>query len=160
LQPRGFVSATGAHPPDRRRVQAGHLLHHGRRRAYERPGDRFAHQGQDPVLEEKNFIEAAEGLSAARTSFSSTSCGTICRRRSSSGRRWAWASHPHGNELELSGFMSRSRRPRRAWSSRCELLLQKLWPSTVPAMAILFAILGFHLLGDGLNNLLERKTVH
>jgi len=33
----------------------------------------------------------------------------------------------------------------------------KPWPSTAPALAILLAILGFHLLGDGLNNALERK---
>ena len=31
------------------------------------------------------------------------------------------------------------------------------WPSTAPALAILFTIMGFHLLGDGLNNILERK---
>ena len=31
------------------------------------------------------------------------------------------------------------------------------WPSTAPALAILFTILGFHLLGDGLNNMLEGK---
>ena len=31
------------------------------------------------------------------------------------------------------------------------------WPSTPPALAILFTILGFHLLGDGLNNILEGK---
>lgn len=35
----------------------------------------------------------------------------------------------------------------------------KFWPSTAPALAILFTILGFHLLGDGLNNVLERKRV-
>ena len=33
----------------------------------------------------------------------------------------------------------------------------KFWPSTAPALAILFTILGFHLLGDGLNNILEHK---
>jgi len=33
----------------------------------------------------------------------------------------------------------------------------KFWPSTVPALAILFTVLGFHLLGDGLNNILEGK---
>jgi len=33
----------------------------------------------------------------------------------------------------------------------------QFWPSTAPALAILFTILGFHLLGDGLNNLLEGK---
>jgi peptide/nickel transport system permease protein len=33
----------------------------------------------------------------------------------------------------------------------------RFWPSTAPALAILFTILGFHLLGDGLNNVLERK---
>jgi len=31
------------------------------------------------------------------------------------------------------------------------------WPSTAPALAILFTVLGFHLLGDGLNNILEGK---
>ena len=31
------------------------------------------------------------------------------------------------------------------------------WPSTAPALAILFTILGFNLLGDGLNNILEDK---
>lgn len=33
----------------------------------------------------------------------------------------------------------------------------KFWPSTAPALAILFTILGFHLLGDGLNNIFEGK---
>ena len=33
----------------------------------------------------------------------------------------------------------------------------KFWLSTVPALSILFTILGFHLLGDGLNNILEGK---
>jgi peptide/nickel transport system permease protein len=33
----------------------------------------------------------------------------------------------------------------------------KFWPSTAPALAILSTILGFHLLGDGLNNILEGK---
>jgi len=31
------------------------------------------------------------------------------------------------------------------------------WPSTAPALAILATILGFQLLGDGLNNILEGK---
>jgi len=31
------------------------------------------------------------------------------------------------------------------------------WPSTAPALAILFTILGFNLLGDGLNNILENR---
>ena len=33
----------------------------------------------------------------------------------------------------------------------------KFWPSTAPSLAILFTILGFHLLGDGLNNILEGR---
>lgn len=37
------------------------------------------------------------------------------------------------------------------------LLQGDFWPSTAPALAILFTILGFHLLGDGLNNVLEGK---
>ncbi len=35
----------------------------------------------------------------------------------------------------------------------------QFWPSTAPALAILFTILGFHLLGDGLNNILEGRKV-
>jgi peptide/nickel transport system permease protein len=31
------------------------------------------------------------------------------------------------------------------------------WPSTAPALAVLFTILGLHVLGDGLNNILEGK---
>lgn len=31
------------------------------------------------------------------------------------------------------------------------------WPSTAPALAIMFTILGFNLLGDGLNNILEDR---
>jgi len=31
----------------------------------------------------------------------------------------------------------------------------KFWPSTAPALSILLTILGFHLLGDGLNGILE-----
>lgn len=34
----------------------------------------------------------------------------------------------------------------------------QFWPSTAPALAILLTVLGFHLLGDGLNDVLERKT--
>lgn len=34
----------------------------------------------------------------------------------------------------------------------------KFWPSTAPALAILSTILGFHLLGDGLNSILEGKA--
>jgi len=37
------------------------------------------------------------------------------------------------------------------------LMQGNFWPSTAPALAILATVLGFHLLGDGLNNVLERK---
>jgi peptide/nickel transport system permease protein len=37
------------------------------------------------------------------------------------------------------------------------LLQGNFWPSTVPAIAIMLTVLGFHLLGDGLNNLLEGR---
>jgi peptide/nickel transport system permease protein len=33
----------------------------------------------------------------------------------------------------------------------------QFWSSTAPALAIMFTIMGFHLLGDGLNNILEWK---
>lgn len=38
------------------------------------------------------------------------------------------------------------------------LLQGDFWSSSVPAAAILFTVLGFHLLGDGLNNILEGKS--
>ncbi len=37
------------------------------------------------------------------------------------------------------------------------LLQGNFWPSTVPAIAIMLTVLGFHLLGDGLNNILEGR---
>lgn len=37
------------------------------------------------------------------------------------------------------------------------LLRGEFWSSTMPAIAILITVLGFHLLGDGLNNILEGK---
>jgi ABC-type dipeptide/oligopeptide/nickel transport system permease subunit len=37
------------------------------------------------------------------------------------------------------------------------LLQGNFWVSTAPALAILFTVLGFHLLGDGLNNMFEGK---
>lgn len=38
------------------------------------------------------------------------------------------------------------------------LLQGDFWSSTAPAVAILITVLGFHLLGDGLNNVLEGKN--
>jgi ABC-type dipeptide/oligopeptide/nickel transport system permease subunit len=37
------------------------------------------------------------------------------------------------------------------------LLQGNFWPSTAPAIAIMLTVLGFHLLGDGLNNILEGR---
>jgi peptide/nickel transport system permease protein len=37
------------------------------------------------------------------------------------------------------------------------LMQGNFWPSTAPALAILLTIMGFHLLGDGLNTILEGK---
>jgi len=37
------------------------------------------------------------------------------------------------------------------------LMQGKFLPSTAPALAILFTIMGFHLLGDGLNNIFDRE---
>lgn len=37
------------------------------------------------------------------------------------------------------------------------LMQGEFWPSTAPAIAILLTVLGFHLLGDGLNNILEGR---
>jgi len=37
------------------------------------------------------------------------------------------------------------------------LMQGNFWPSTAPALVILLTIMGFHLLGDGLNTILEGK---
>jgi len=52
--------------------------------------------------------------------------------------------------------------PTRSWGNMVQaganyFLQGNFWPSTAPAAAILATILGFQLLGDGLNNLLEGK---
>lgn len=52
--------------------------------------------------------------------------------------------------------------PQPSWGNMVQagsnyLLQGEFWPSTAPALAILLTILGFHLLGDGLNNVLEGK---
>lgn len=52
--------------------------------------------------------------------------------------------------------------PQPSWGNMVQsganyLMQGNFWPSTAPAIAILLTVLGFHLLGDGLNNILERK---
>jgi peptide/nickel transport system permease protein len=52
--------------------------------------------------------------------------------------------------------------PQPSWGNMVQaganyFLQGNFWPSTAPALAILATILGFQLLGDGLNNLLEGK---
>ena len=52
--------------------------------------------------------------------------------------------------------------PQPSWGNMVQsganyFLQGNFWPSTAPALAILFTILGFNLLGDGLNNILEDR---
>lgn len=65
-------------------------------------------------------------------------------------------------ETSLSYLGFGMQEPEPSWGNMVQsganyFLQGNFWPSTAPALAILFTILGFNLLGDGLNNILEDK---
>jgi peptide/nickel transport system permease protein len=122
-------------------------------------------KGKIRFLKEKNFIEAAEALGLPpRTIVLKHILWHHCRAsliiRATLGMGEAILM-----ETSLSYLGFGVQEPTPSWGNMVQsganyLLQGNFWPSTVPAVAILLVILGFHLLGDGLNNLLERKTAH
>ena len=113
-------------------------------------------------LRQKNFIEAATalGLRNAVIIFKHIlwhNCRTVLIIQATLGMAEAILI-----ETSLSYLGFGVQEPTPSWGNMVQaganyFLQGKFWPSTAPALAILFTIMGFHLLGDGLNNILERK---
>ena len=116
-------------------------------------------------LREKNFIEAAEGLGLPRRTIVLKHILWHHCRASLIIRATLGMGEAILMETSLSYLGFGVQEPTPSWGNMVQsganyFLQGNFWPSTVPALAILLAILGFHLLGDGLNNLLERKAVY
>ena len=116
-------------------------------------------------LREKNFIEAAEGLGLPRHTIVLKHILWHHCRASLIIRATLGMGEAILMETSLSYLGFGVQEPTPSWGNMVQsganyFLQGNFWPSTVPALAILLSILGFHLLGDGLNNLLERKAVH
>ena len=118
--------------------------------------------GKIAFLREKSFIEAAHALGLpAHTVILKHILWLNCRAllviQATLGMAEAILV-----ETSLSYLGFGVQEPRPSWGNMVQaganyLLQGNFWPSTAPALAILATILGFQLLGDGLNNLLEGK---
>jgi peptide/nickel transport system permease protein len=119
-------------------------------------------RGKIAFLREKSFIEAAHALGLpAHTVILKHILWLNCRAllviQATLGMAEAILV-----ETSLSYLGFGVQEPRPSWGNMVQaganyFLQGNFWPSTAPALAILAAILGFQLLGDGLNNLLEGK---
>jgi len=118
-------------------------------------------RGKIQFLKEKNFIEAAvaRGLGVSTIVVKHIlwyNCRALLIIQATLGMAEAILM-----ETSLSYLGFGVQEPTPSWGNMVQaganyLMQGNFWPSTAPALAILFTILGFHLLGDGLNNLLER----
>ncbi len=118
--------------------------------------------GKISFLRAKSFIEAAHALGLpARTVILKHilwyHCRTLLVIQATLGMAEAILI-----ETSLSYLGFGVQEPTPSWGNMVQaganyLLQGNFWPSTAPALAILATILGFQLLGDGLNNLLEGK---
>ncbi|HMH19065.1 MAG TPA: ABC transporter permease [Burkholderiales bacterium] len=118
--------------------------------------------GKIAFLRQKNFIEAAHALGLpARTVILKHILWFNCRAllviQATLGMAEAILI-----ETSLSYLGFGVQEPTPSWGNMVQaganyFLQGRFWPSTAPALAILATILGFQLLGDGLNNLLEGK---
>ncbi len=119
-------------------------------------------RGKILFLKEKNFIEADIALGVpARTIILKHilwhNCRSILIIQATLGMAEAILM-----ETSLSYLGFGVQEPTPSWGNMVQaganyFMQGMFWPSTAPALAILFTILGFHLLGDGLNNILEGK---
>jgi peptide/nickel transport system permease protein len=119
-------------------------------------------KGKIQSLKRKNFIEAATALGLGPGAIILKhilwyNCRTVLIIQATLGMAEAILIE---SSLSYLGFGVQEPTP--SWGNMVEaganyFMQGKFWPSTAPALAILFTILGFHLLGDGLNNILERK---
>jgi peptide/nickel transport system permease protein len=118
--------------------------------------------GKISFLKQKNFIEAAHalGLPAHSVIFKHIlwlNCRTLLVIQATLGMAEAIIV-----ETSLSYLGFGVQEPTPSWGNMVQaganyFLQGNFWPSTAPALAILATILGFQLLGDGLNNMLEGK---
>ena len=117
-------------------------------------------RGKIQFLRDKNFIEAAVAIGLNTRSIILKhilwyNCRSLLIIQATLGMAEAILI-----ETSLSYLGFGVQEPTPSWGnmvlSGANYLLQgKFWLSTTPALAILVTILGFHLLGDGLNNILE-----
>jgi len=118
--------------------------------------------GKIAFLKQKNFIEAAHALGLpAHTVILKhilwLNCRTLLVIQATLGMAEAIIV-----ETSLSYLGFGVQEPTPSWGNMVQaganyFLQGNFWPSTAPALAILATILGFQLLGDGLNNMLEGK---
>lgn len=119
-------------------------------------------KGKIHFLRQKNFIEAAVALGLpAKTIILKHilwyNCRTLLIIQATLGMGEAILM-----ETSLSYLGFGVQEPTPSWGNMVQaganyFMQGRFWPSTAPALAILLTILGFHLLGDGLNNILEGK---
>jgi peptide/nickel transport system permease protein len=119
-------------------------------------------KGKILFLKQKNFIEADIALGVPTSTIILKhilwhNCRSLLIIRATLGMAEAILM-----ETSLSYLGFGVQEPTPSWGNMVQaganyFLQGKFWPSTAPALAILFTILGFHLLGDGLNNILEGK---
>lgn len=119
-------------------------------------------KGKIQFLKQKNFIEADIALGVPTSTIILKhilwhNCRSLLIIRATLGMAEAILM-----ETSLSYLGFGVQEPTPSWGNMVQsganyFMQGKFWPSTAPALAILFTILGFHLLGDGLNNLLEGK---
>ncbi len=119
-------------------------------------------QGKIQFLRQKNFIEADIALGVPTSTIILKhilwhNCRSLLIIQATLGMAEAILM-----ETSLSYLGFGVQEPTPSWGNMVQsganyFMQGKFWPSTGPALAILFTILGFHLLGDGLNNILEGK---
>jgi len=119
-------------------------------------------QGKIMMLRERNFIESAValGISPGRIILKHIlwyNCRALLLIQATLGMAEAVLL-----ETSLSYLGFGVQEPTPSWGNMVQsganyLLQGNFWVSTAPALANLFTVLGFHLLGDGLNNMFEGK---
>ncbi len=119
-------------------------------------------KGKVMMLRERNFIESAValGLSSRTIIFKHIlwyNCRALLLIQATIGMAEAVLL-----ETSLSYLGFGVQEPTPSWGNMVQaganyLMEGDFWPSTAPAIAILLTVLGFHLLGDGLNNMLEGR---
>jgi len=119
-------------------------------------------KGKILMLRQRNFIESAValGISPARIILKHIlwyNCRALLLIQATLGMAEAVLL-----ETSLSYLGFGVQEPTPSWGNMVQaganyLLQGNFWVSTAPALAILFTVLGFHLLGDGLNNMFEGK---